>query len=422
MGDWFDGASLGMFVHWDHASQQGLEVSWPLVGGIPLLPGSTDVPVEQYHSSAATFDPVEWDPAGLARLARRAGMTYAVFTAKHHSGYAMFHTKLSDFSIEHSPYGRDIVAEFADAMRAEGIRVGIYFSLSDWHHPDYPAFTEADKPYRFGMSPPTPPVEQWDRYHDYMCGQLRELLTNYGTIDILWFDGGWERSVDHWRGEEVFELIRSLQPNILVNDRLPGQGDYTTPEQHVPGHAPTGRWETCMTMNDSWGYNPADTRYKSARRLVHTLCEVAGRGGHFLLNVSPTGTGAIPAEQLERIDAIAGWMERNGEAITGATPGLEPWQFYGPTTRGADGRLYLHLVMRPYSGFVVRGVQVKRVTRVVHVASGEELQFGIHMGPIDMLFPDPAGELHIRLPEHLIDDLATVIAVEIADRVPAPTA
>ena len=414
MTDWFDGSSLGMFVHWDHASQQGLELSWPLVGGIPLLPGSADVPVDQYHSSAASFDPTEWDPKALAALAKRCGMTYAVLTAKHHSGYAMFRTELSDFSVVNSPYGKDIVAEFVDAMRAADIRIGIYFSLSDWSHPDYPAFTDADRPYRFGMSPPLPSSEQWDRYHAYMTGQLRELLTNYGPIDVLWFDGGWERPVDWWRGNDVMALIRSLQPDVLVNDRLPGYGDYSTPEQHIPARPPTGRWETCMTMNDSWGYNPSDTRYKSARSLVHTLCEVAGRGGHFLLNVSPTGTGAIPPEQLERLDVIARWMERHSDAITGAEPGFEPWQVYGPSTRRGN-RWFVHLVMRPYSGFVVRGLQVRRVERVVHLASGRELVFVPHMGPVQMLSPDPEGDLHVRLPEDLIEDVATVVAIDVAD-------
>ncbi|MDQ1396270.1 MAG: alpha-L-fucosidase, partial [Acidimicrobiaceae bacterium] len=177
---WFDRARFGMFIHWDHASQQGLELSWPLVGEMFALPWLKPVPVEQYHSSAATFDPQGWDPAALARTAREAGMRYLVLTAKHHSGYAMFHTKLSEFSVEHSPYGRDIVGEYVEAVRAEGLQVGLYFSLSDWHHPDYPAFTDDDRPYRFGASPPMPPPDQWNRYLDFMFGQITELLTNYG--------------------------------------------------------------------------------------------------------------------------------------------------------------------------------------------------------------------------------------------------
>jgi alpha-L-fucosidase len=147
---WFDTARFGMFVHWGHSSQQGIELSWPLVGGVFALPACTSVPVEQYHSSAATFDPSAWDARELARTAKRLGMQYAVITAKHHDGYAMYHTKQSDYSIVSSPYGRDVVREFLDAVRDEGLHVGIYYSLIDWHHPDYPAFTEEDKPYVFG--------------------------------------------------------------------------------------------------------------------------------------------------------------------------------------------------------------------------------------------------------------------------------
>lgn len=302
-GEWFDDARLGMFIHWDHASQQGLEISWPLVGGLPLLPHCQAVSVEQYDSSAATFNPTAWDPRLLARLARRAGMTYAVFTARHHSGYSMFHTQHSDFSIQESPYRRDIVGEFVEAFRAAGHRVGIYYSLSDWHHPDYPSFTESDKPYVFGESPPIPPPDRWARYMDYLFGQVRELLTNYGHIDVIWFDGSWERPFELWRTADLANLIRSLQPDILINDRLPGEGDFATYEQSLPDAA-TGRWEVCMTMNTSWGFNPTDRDYKTAGTLIDTISDVRKRGGNFLLNVSPQADGSLPAEQIAILEAL----------------------------------------------------------------------------------------------------------------------
>ena len=263
---WFEGAGLGLFVHWDHASQQGLEISWPMVGGNFALPYCQSVPVEQYHGSAATFDPTGWDPKGLARMAREAGATYAVLTAKHHAGYSLFPTRYSDYSIEHSPYDGDIVGEFVEAMRAEGLRVGLYLSLPDWHCPDYPAFEEQHKPYLFGFSPPWPPAEQWERFLEVLFGQVRELLTGYGRIDLLWFDGGWERPRDWWRGEELVDLIHSLQPDILINDRLPGFGDFETPEQFVPASPPDHPWEACMTMNESWGFNPDDRRTRRCGR------------------------------------------------------------------------------------------------------------------------------------------------------------
>jgi alpha-L-fucosidase len=409
---WFEGAGFGLFVHWDHASQQGLEVSWPLTGGVFALPKAGSVPVDQYHSSAATFDPVEFDAPALARVAKQAGMTYAVLTARHHAGYALWPTAWSDYSVHNSPCGRDLVGEFIAAMRAEGLRVGLYLSLSDWHQADYPPFTDADQPYQFGSTPPPPSPERWARYMDYLFGQVRELLTSYGTIDVLWFDGAWERPADWWRPEELKAFITSLQPEILVNDRLPGVGDFTTPEQFVPPQPLPGLWETCLTMNDSWGYVPEDTDYKSARRLIHTLCETVAKGGNLLLNVSPTGSGALPVEQTERLETIATWMGRHGEAIVGVEPGLEPWQFYGPSTRRGD-RVYLHLLWRPYDQVTVRGVPVKRVRRVQALGSGQELSFRIRTGIIETLFPDPDGELTIDVPAKAIDADATVLAVDL---------
>ncbi|MEX2247011.1 MAG: alpha-L-fucosidase [Dehalococcoidia bacterium] len=411
MADWFEAARFGMFVHWGHSSQQGCELSWPMVGGVGALPEAGSMSVEDYQRSAATFDPQAFDARGWARLAKSCGMQYAVLTAKHHDGFSMFHTKLSDFSIQHAPCGRDIVREFAEAMRAEGLRVGLYFSLIDWHHPDYPAFETADQPYKW-LQWRQPTAEQWARYVDFMFGQVRELLTDYGRIDVIWFDGGWERTPQQWKSQELEQLIRSLQPEILINDRLPGFGDYETPEQFIPAKPPARAWETCMTMNESWGYNPRDKKYKSSRQLVHTLCEVAGKGGNLLLNVSPTGDGAIPPEQTERLEAAGGWMARHQESIVGTAAGLEPWQFYGPTAR-RDDRVYLHLLMRPYEEVAVRGVRTKRVRRVTALSDGRELAFRTRCSVVDTLInPDPLGELTIVVPDEVIDALATVVAVD----------
>jgi alpha-L-fucosidase len=383
------------------------------VGGLFALPKCQSVSVAEYHASAVEFDPKDWDARALARMARDAGMQYAVFTAKHHAGYAMYPTELSEHSVQHSPCGRDLVREFVDAVRDEGLRVGLYFSLSDWHHPDYPAFTDADRPYLPGFSPPLPPPERWDAYLDFLRGQLRELLTNYGTIDLVWFDGGWERPADRWDGGGLEALIRELQPDILINDRLPGVGDFATPEQFVPPAPLDGLWETCLTMNDSWGYVPSDVDYKSARELIHTLCEVAGKGGNLLLNVSPTGAGTLPIEQRDRLEQIASWMDVNGESIVGTRPGLEPWQFYGPSTR-RGARVYLHLLMRPYEQVTVRGVPVKRVERVQLLGHAEPLDFTFRTSVIDQLNADPMGELVIPVPGELVDPMASVLAIDFA--------
>lgn len=411
MKTWFKSTRFGMFVHWGHSSQRGYELSWPLVGGVFSLPYCQSVPVEEYHSTALTFNPSQYDPQAWARLAKRLGMQYAILTAKHHDGFAMFHTQHSEFSIEYAPYSNDIVQEFVEAMRSEGLRVGLYYSLSDWHHPDYPAFTEADKPYRFDSLPqPTP--QQWERFSEFLFAQLRELLTNYGQIDILWFDGSWERTPEQWRTSQLHQMIRELQPDILINDRLPGFGDYDTPEQFVPSQVPERDWETCLTINESWGYNPTDTHFKSARQLIHTLCEVAGKGGKLLLNVSPQGDGQIQPQLCNLLTEIESWMAKYAESIIDTEPGLEPWQFYGPSTRSGD-RIYLHLLMKPYETITVRGVPIKRVKKVWLLGADAILDYSTRCKITDSLFnSNPLGELTIQVPESMINPYATVIAVD----------
>jgi alpha-L-fucosidase len=207
-------------------------------------------------------------------------------------------------------------------------------------------------------------------------------------------------------------MIRSLQPQIIINDRLPGAGDYNTPEQFVPAQPPPRAWETCMTMNESWAYNPADTKWKSPRKLIHTLCEVAARGGNLLLNVGPTGEGDLPPEIVERLDVIESWMARNGESIVGTTPGLEPWQWYGPSTRRGS-TVYAHLLARPYDDATVRGVRIKRLRSVRALSTGDVLAFEKRSSIIDRLSNrDPLGEITIALPERAVDPYATVLALE----------
>jgi alpha-L-fucosidase len=413
MNSWFDDARFGMFIHWDHASQRGWEISWPMAGGMFTLPLCQSVTPDEYHALAASFSPDAFDAGDLARRARAAGMRYVVFTTRHHNGFSMFDTAHSDHNIMHTPYARDLTREIADAFRAEGLQVGFYFSLSDWHHADYPPLRAEQRPYLPGFTPPRPDEEHAERFRAYLLGQLRELLTNYGPVAVLWFDGQWERAPGWWDVDAIDALARELQPAILVNDRLPGHGDFLTPEQFVPATPPGERWETCFTMNDSWGWNPADTNYKSARAIVHALCETAGRNGNLLLNVSPRGDGTLPPEQIARLDAIAGWMDAHHDAIHDTRAGLEPWQFYGPSTR-RDDRIFLFCLMRPYDAVTVRGLPVKRVERVTVLGTGASLEFSTRTGVIEQLGYDPDGEVTITVPPRELDDLATVIAIDLA--------
>jgi alpha-L-fucosidase len=413
---WFEQAKLGLFIHWDHASQQGIEIGWPLVDRSIIAGGDgtaiDKVSIEQYQSSAATFNPVDWDATALAKLARRCGMQYAMFTTRHHAGYSMFHTEVSDFSIEHSPFQRDITREYVEAMRAEGLRVGIYYSLSDWHHPDYPRFEESDKPYpreedqpydktKFRRSSP----EAWERYINYVKAQLTELLTNYGQIDLIWFDGEWERTQEEWRAAELRDLIRSLQPDAIVSDRLPGQGDYVTPEQALPTGPIDGPWELALTMKDTWAYRPNDNTYKSPRTILRHLIEAVSAGGNLLLNVGPDGQGRLPGADVYRLKALGAWMATHGESVFGTSQADPRARFYGPLT-ATDSTLYAHLILQPTEEVIIRGVPAKRVRRVVLLGTERELEFdlmievhteskrgGEALGELRIPAPDPTGAL-----------------------------
>ena len=202
---WFEEARFGMFIHWTHIANRGFELSWPLVGGVPAIPNAGNVTVDDYYSRTFEFCPEPGAAKEWMRLAADAGMRYAVLTTKHHDGFALWPTEQTDFSIAQTPYGGDLVREYVDAARAEGLRVGFYYSLSDWHHPDYPAFREEDKPYLRFLGRRS---ETWDRYLDVLFGQVRELLTNYGDVAVMWFDGQWERSKDEWRAAELAQMIR----------------------------------------------------------------------------------------------------------------------------------------------------------------------------------------------------------------------
>ena len=410
--DWFATANFGLFIHYDHASQQGIELSWPILG-LPYYSGVRTA--AEYHASAATFDPVHWRPAELAAKAAAAGMTYAVFTSKHHSGWASWPSEAAPFTITSSPYGKrggDLVREYAEAFRAAGLRVGLYFSLSDWSHPDYPAWTDDQRPYIFGTSPVIRDQARWQRFRSVLKAELTELLTWYGPIELLWFDGQWERTADVWDTAELRDHIHSLAPHIVINDRLTDAGDYATPEQAIPGEPPDGPWETCLTMSDYWGYVPTDGNYKSVGTIVRSLVEVVSKGGNLLLNVGPTGTGEIPKPELAVLDGLAEWMSTHGESVLGVGAGVAAWQFYGPTTRRGEDTLYLHMVGWPQETTSLRGVPARRVRAVTLLDTGAALPFRGTFGAGDSSSDDVTGELVIDLPPARPDGPLPVIRVE----------
>ncbi len=391
---WFKEAKFGMFIHWGPYSQLGVEASWPLV--------NHQVPVEKYEALAQTFNPTKFDARKVARLAKEAGMKYVVVTSKHHDGYAMYDTKLSDYSVMHSPIKRDLAKELADAVRAEGLRFGFYYSLCDWHHPDY-RHRSVPFPEKYPGRWPTTPT--WQKFIDFYQGQVRELLTRYGPISIMWFDGAWEHTAEEWQTEKLVKMIHSIQPDCVINDRCgdPKLGDYGTPEQFVPEKALERPWETCMTINEQWGYKHDATQWKSAKQLVQTLADIAGKGGNFLLNIGPMPTGEVQPEFVERLQAMGEWLKKNGESIygtQGAPPGLTA---PGPVTQ-KPGVLYFHIFDVPDDDIVIKGIE-KPVVSVKILSTGGDLQFS-----------QKDGEVRFRIPKAASDPSDTVIRVAISEQ------
>ncbi len=361
--DWFLDARFGMFIHW----------------GIYAIPARGEwvkqqesIVEEAYQPFFETFNPIHYDPRVWAKAARAAGMKYVVMTSKHHDGFCLFDTKYTDYKSTNTPAGRDLVKEYVEAFRAEGLKVGFYYSLLDWHHPDYPI--KGDRIHPMRNHPDFKEHEgNLPRYADYVRSQVEELLTNYGKIDIIWFDFSYdEMRGEAWKATELVKMVRRLQPGILIDNRLGGNirarqpeiyaGDFASPEQIIPPAGVTNEdgqpipWEACITLNDHWGYNAADKNWKPAKTVVRALVECVSKGGNLLLNVGPTAKGEIPPECLEILAQVGGWMHRNGDSIYGCgNANLEKPEWGRFTRRGK--RLYAHLLERGIGPVNLRGMQ-----------------------------------------------------------------
>ena len=341
---WWRSARFGMFIHfglystpagvWDGKDRPGV--------GEWLLTNAKADPIAYEKALVPQFNPVKFDAKQWADIARDAGMQYVVITTKHHDGFALWNSAVSDYDVMATPFKRDIMKELSDAVRADGLTMCWYHSIMDWHHPDYQPRREWDKR-------PVDPAS-FPRYVDYMQTQLKELLTQYGPIGILWFDGEWEGTWNHDWGKKTDDFVRSLQPKIIVNNRVDSgragmegfsadeksRGDYGTPEQTIPPNGMPGKdWETCMTMNDTWGFKASDHHWKDAREMIRMLCDIASKGGNFLLNVGPKGDGTIPQESIDRLKRMGEWMKVNGTAIHGTDASPFPRKFpWGRITQG----------------------------------------------------------------------------------------
>ena len=343
---WWQHDRFGMFIHWGVYSVPA-RGEWVHTRG-SIMP-------EDYQRYAEFFTPDKFEPAKWANAAKAAGMKYVVFTAKHHDGYCMWNTAYTDYKAE-----RDYVREIVDAFRAEGLRIGLYYSLLDWHHPDF--LVDRYHPLRDQDREALNKNRDQKRYCQYMRNQVRELLTNYGKIDIMWFDFTYPfpdgKCAEDWEAEELLALIRSLAPEIIIDDRmgLPGAGDFVSPEQYVPHHGlrdSNGEllpWEGCQTFSGAWGYNRDDTTWKTPHQLINLIVSHVAKGGNILLNVGPDARGRFDQRAMKSLDAIAGWMRDNSDSIYGCT--LAPEEYPTPedcryTYNPATNKLYVHLLAYP---------------------------------------------------------------------------
>ncbi len=323
---WFNKAKFGLFVHWGlYAVPAGEWGEGKDYGEWIML--QANIPARRYEQLAAQFNPVRFDAKEWVALAKEAGMNYLVVTAKHHDGFSMFDSKLTDYDVvDATPFKRDPLKELSEESRRAGLKFCAYYSIVDWHHPEFPArYSQVRRPFPDGFHGDPHPNADLDKYVAYQNGQIRELLTSYGELGILWFDGGGSfRNRDRetlLHGKELVQMIHSLQPGVLINNRLGFGADYGTPEQSIPASALGTAFEVCMTLNRHWGFNRNDHDWKSAKTIIRNLAEIASKGGNYLLNVGPTAEGMIPPESAAVLREVGRWLRVNGEAIYDTTAG-----------------------------------------------------------------------------------------------------
>lgn len=346
---WWHEARFGMFIHWGLYSVLGRH-EWAME--------QEGIPVAEYEKLAAQFKPKPTPAKEWAALAKKAGMKYMVMTTKHHEGFCHFNTSTTKYCAPKTAAGRDLVKEYVDAARAEGLRVGFYFSLMDWHHPDGARCVKDEQARR--------------RFVDYVHTQARELMTNYGKIDVLWYDVAWPLTAEGWESEKMNAMVRKLQPDIIMNNRSKVPEDFDTPEQRI--EASKGRnWEACMTMNDSWGYHKADDNWKSPKTCVRNLLTCARQGGNYLLNIGPMADGTIPPESVKILTAVGAWTAKNGAAVYGTDPCSVNRSNYMSFTRKGN-TLFANVHFWPGSEVAIGGLRSKVLSAKL-LATGTPVKF-----------------------------------------------
>jgi len=392
--EWFGNAKLGIFIHWGIYAVRGVSESWSFYNEY--------LPYDEYMSQAKGFTAKNYDPKAWVDLIKESGAQYTVITTKHHDGMALWDTKAEELSMKKcTPAKRDLITPFAKEVRSHGLKLGLYYSLLDWSNENYPNKTKNQKRY-------TNDPQRWDKFVKFNMAQLSELSNEFNP-DLFWFDGDWEQTAEAWHSSDIIKLLRKKNPNVIVNSRIQGYGDYATPEQGIPVTRPSAEyWELCQTINDSWGYQPTDQNFKSPYQVLRTFCDCLSNGGNLLLDIGPREDGTIPQEEVDVLKELGRWTHKHAEAIYGTRAGIPAYCFQGYNALNKDGDiLYLYIPYRPNGCVEVKGL-LNRVNRVWVVGNGTMLNYKIYN---KAYWSSTPGNLYIDVPDSVLDPQITVLAV-----------
>ena len=399
--EWFKEAKFGMFIHWGLYAVPAGEwngetnhAEWIML--------QSNIPVDQYEGFAKKFNPVEFNAEQWVKIAKQAGMKYIVITSKHHDGFSMYNSQYTDYDIvDATPFKRDPLKELAEACQKEGLKFCVYYSIVDWHHPDFPSkYGQISKEFPSGYHGRPNPQADISKYNTYMNHQIKELLTNYGPIGIVWFDGGGSfRNYDRasiLNADELVKMIHETQPATLINNRLGVGADYGTPEQYIPESSMGTAFEVCMTLNDHWGYNKYDHNWKDAKTIINNLSDIASKGGNYLLNVGPTAQGVFPQEAVDILRQVGDWMKVNHEAIYDVEPAPpgDKIRIRGRITQ-KPGKLYLHVSHWPDDQqLFVQGMKGAITKKIYLLADPQQkpLKFDAYERSVNIHVPDMAPD------------------------------
>lgn len=413
---WWREARFGMFIHWGiYAIPAGIHKEEKIKGVGEWIQLTGQIPIADYEKYAKQFNPVDYNAEEWAKTIKKAGMNYVVITSKHHDGFALWDSKISNYDvIDFAPYGKDILKSLAAACKAQGIKFGLYHSIMDWHHPQ--AQANGAPKYDYQKNPNS---EFPQYFENFLKPQLEELIYNYDP-DILWFDGEWINDFTHEMGLDLYQFVRTLKPSIIINNRvdkgrkgMAGMnrddkkyvGDFGTPEQEILEGTSIMDWESCMTMNDSWGFKTFDDNWKSSEMLVHNLVDIAAKGGNYLLNIGPTAEGLIPRPSEKRLKKIGEWLDINGEAIY-TTQKLEKNYKQGESIRFTKKKkkpyYYAIALEQPQKKFIINHIQPKENSSIVLLG---------HEGKLNWTFDKSKG-LIIQIPEEIPGEIAWTFKIE----------